>query len=247
MIRSIERAFKILDLISNTNNSPTAAQIAQKLKMNRVTVHHVVQTLASQGYLRKDEDTHRYQIGLRILPVAAKLLDTNKLRIESLPYLYELAQKSGERVNLGILFEGEVLYLAGIEKPTLPLVYTRFGKKAPAHCSSLGKVILAYWPEEKVDHLLKQRPPIQFTENTITDPRLFKEHLAEIRSQGYAVDQEEHLPGYCCIAALIRGLDGDGIGSISISSGNLGKIRGCLQDLLYAAEIISHRMGYTLR
>jgi IclR family KDG regulon transcriptional repressor len=247
VVKSIVKALDILEFVANSNNSSTAAQIASHLKLNRTTAYHLIQTLQSKGYLVKDENGMGYQIGLKFLTFTAKSLDNNRLRIEALPYLQELAQTCGERVNLGILNDGEVLYLAGVEKPSLPSVYTRFGKRAPAHCSSLGKVILAHWPEEKIDHLLKQKPPIRFTENTITDPHLFKQHLAEIRSQGYAVDHQEHLPRVYCIAALIRGLNGDGIGSISISSGDLAKARGYLQNLLQTAEIISHRMGYTLR
>lgn len=245
-VKSIVKALDILEFVANSNSSPSVAQIATHLKLNRTTAYHLIETLQSKGYLIKDENGLGYQIGLKFLTFTAKLLDNNRLRIEALPYLQELAQTCGERVNLGILNDGEVLYLAGVEKPSLPSVYTRFGKRAPAHCCSLGKVILAYMPEEEVDHLLKQKPLIIFTENTIADSHIFKQHLAEIRSQGYAVDHQEHLPGVYCISALIRGLHGDGIGSISISSRDLEKIRSYLQNLLQTAEIISHRMGYTL-
>jgi IclR family KDG regulon transcriptional repressor len=247
VVKSIVKAIDILEYILNSNNSPTIAQIASQLKLNRTTAYHLIQTLQSRGYLIKDENGIGYQVGLKFISFTAKVLDNNRLRIEALPYLQELAQISGGRVNLGILYDEEVLYLAGVEKPSLPSVYTRFGKRAPAHCSSLGKVILAHWPKERVDQFLKQKPPIRFTENTITDPHLFKQHLAEIRSQGYAIDHQEHLPGVYCVAALIRGIDGDGIGSISISSGDLVKVKDHIQNLLQTAEILSHRMGHTLR
>jgi IclR family KDG regulon transcriptional repressor len=246
VIKSITKAFDIIEFIANSSNIPTVVQIARQLKMNRTTVYQIIQTLQFKGYLVKDENGTGYQIGLNFLPITAKLLDNNRLRIESLPYLEELAKTSENRSNLGILNEGEVCYLAGVEKPCLPSVYTRFGKRAPAHCSSLGKIILAYWTEEEVDRLLEHKPLVRFTENTFTDLQLFKQHLAEIRSQGYAVDHQEHLPGVYCVAALIRGKDGKGIGAISISSGDLRKVESHLQKLLQTAEILSHRMGYTL-
>ena len=136
------------------------------------------------------------------------------------------------------------IYLGGIEKPSLPMVYTRFGKKAPVHCCSLGKIILAYLPEPEVDRILKQKPLIKMTENTITDLRVFKKQLAEIRSQGYALDNGEHIPGSYCISALIRDVTGGGIGSISISSSNQEKVKGHLNNLLQTAEVISYLMGY---
>jgi len=244
MVKSLIKALDILEFISEANNSPSIVQIANHLRMNRTTAYRLVQTLYSLGYLKRNEETKGFQIGLKLLPLAARLLDSNKLRKESLPYLQELAQKCGERVNLGILFQGEVLYLAGVEKPSLPMVYTRFGKKAPVHCSSLGKIILAYLPEQEVDEILKRKPLIKMTENTITDPRVFKKSLREIRSQGYAIDYGEHIPGSYCISAIIRDGMGQGIGSISISSGNLDKIKEHLDQLLRTAEVISHLIGY---
>jgi DNA-binding IclR family transcriptional regulator len=181
----------------------------------------------------KNNDRNEYQIGLKILPMAAKLLDSNRLRVESLPYIEELATKCGERINLGILYEGEVLYLGGVDKPSLPMKYSLFGKTPPAHCCSLGKVMLAHMPKEEVEAILDRKPLIKLTENTITDRKLLYQHLAEIRSQGYATDNQETLPGVYCMGALVRDSEGRGIGAISITSNsNLEKIKEKLDDLL---------------
>jgi DNA-binding IclR family transcriptional regulator len=246
MVKSVLKALDILNLVGNSDRELTISQIANNLGMNRTSVYRLVQSLEARGYLTKREDGNGYQIGLMFLPIAAKLLNTNKLRVEALPYLQDLANKCGERVNLGILHDGEVLYLGGIEKPSLPMVYSRFGKTAPAHCCSLGKIILAYLPEEEVDSLLDRKPLVRVTENTITDRHLFKQHLAEIRSQEYAIDHQEHVPGSYCISALIRGSRGQALGAVSISSGDLEKIKGYLKDLWEKAEVISHMMGFTL-
>jgi len=244
MVKSLIKALDIMEFISESNNSPSVVQIANHLKMNRTTAYRLVQTLYSKGYLKKIEDKNEYQIGLKLLPFAARLLDGDELRKAALPHLQELSQKTGERINLGIIFQGEVLYLGGIEKPSLPMVYTRFGKKAPVHCCSLGKVMLAYLPEPEVDRILKQKPLIKMTENTITDLRVFKKQLAEIRAQGYAIDCGEHIADSYCISALIRDTTATGIGSISISSGSLEKVKGYLELLLQTAEVISHLMGH---
>jgi DNA-binding IclR family transcriptional regulator len=194
----------------------------------------------------KDNDRNEYQIGLKILPMAAISLDSNRLRVESLPYLEELAIKCGERINLGIIYEGEVLYLGGVDKPSLPMKYSLFGKTPPAHCCSMGKVMLAHMPEEEVEAILDRKPLIKLTENTITDRKLFSQHLAEIRSQGYATDNQESQPGVFCRGALIKNSKGRGIGAISFTSNNLEKVKEKLDDLLQTAEIISHAMGTTV-
>ena len=246
MTKSVLKALDILELVSSSGKSISVSQVAKILEINRTTASRFVQTLESRGYLIKNNDSNAYQIGLKILPMAAKLLDSNRLRVESLPYLDELAKKCGDRINLGILYEGEVLYLGGVDKPSLPMKYSLFGKTPPAHCCSIGKVILAHMPEEEVEAILDRKPLIKLTENTITDRKLFFQHLAEIRSQGYATDNQESQLGVFCRGALIKNSEGRGIGAISFTTNNFEKLNEKVDDLLKTAEIISHAMGTTV-
>jgi len=246
-VKSVIKGLKILEFIADSTSPPTPVQITKALGMNRTTVYHLIQTLESEGYVTKELQSNAYLLGLKILPLGGKALDSNKLRIESLPYLQGLNRKLEERVNLGILYDSEVLFLAGIEKPSLPLMYSHFGKKAPVHCCSIGKIILAYLPENEAERVINQKPLTRLTENTITDLSLFKRHLSEIKSQGYAVDNAEHISGEYCIAALIKGEEGRGIGAVSASAHDLEKIKQHLDDLLETAEIISHLMGFRVR
>jgi DNA-binding IclR family transcriptional regulator len=246
-VKSVIKGLKILEFIADSASPPTPVQITKALGMNRTTVYHLIQTLESEGYVTREQQSNAYLLGLKILPLGGKALDSNKLRIESLPYLQGLNRKLGQRVNLGILNDSEVLFLAGIEKPSLPLMYSHFGKKAPAHCCSIGKIILAYLPEHEVERVINHKPLARLTDNTITDPSLFKRHLSEIRSQGYAVDNAEHISGEYCIATLIKGEEGRGIGAVSASAHDLEKIKLHLDDLFETAEIISHLMGFRVR
>ena len=246
-VKSVIKGLKILEFIADSASPPTPVQITKALGMNRTTVYHLIQTLESEGYVTKEQQSNAYLLGLKILPLGGKALDSNKLRIESLPYLQGLNRKLEERVNLGILFESEVIFLAGIEKPSLPLMYSHFGKKAPAHCCSIGKIILAHLPEQEAERVINQKPLTRLTENTITDLSLFKRHLSEIKSQGYAVDNAEHISGEYCIATLIKGEEGRGIGAVSASAHDLEKIKQHLDDLFETAEIISHLMGFRVR
>jgi DNA-binding IclR family transcriptional regulator len=247
LVKSVIKGLKILEFIADSASPPTPVQITKALGMNRTTVYHLIQTLESEGYVTKEQQANAYLLGLKILPLGGKALDSNKLRIESLPYLQGLNRKLEERVNLGILNDSEVLFLAGIEKPSLPLMYSHFGKKAPAHCCSIGKIILAYLPEHEAERVINQKPLSRLTDNTITDPSLFKRHLSEIRSQGYAIDNAEHISGEYCIATLIKGGEGRGIGAVSASAHDLEKIKRHLDDLFETAEIISHLMGFRVR
>lgn len=244
MVKSLNKALDIIEYISNSNDSSSVSDVSVNLDINRTTAHRILKTLQSRGYLLKNLNDNQYKIGIKFLPLAAKFLDSNKLRIESLPHIQKLAQKCGERVNLGIIDGGEVIYIGGVEKPSLPNVYTRFGKTAPIHCCSLGKILLAYMPNGERENLISNRPLKRHTKNSITNPIQLKKHLAEIRSKGIAIDNREHLSDSCCIAALIKNSEGNGIGAISISAEDLPKLKQYKPELVKTAEIISHLMGY---
>ena len=246
-VKSLVKALEILECVSASNGSPSVGHISAELGLNRTTTHRLVKTLESKGYLAYQVATKGYQIGLSFLPLTARLLDGNKLRVESLPHLQALALKTGERINLGILHDGEVLYIGGIEKPSLPLAFSRFGNRAPAHCCSLGKIILAYLDEPQVNAILTRRPLLRLTPNTITDTKRFKKHLGEIRAQGYAIDNAEHVVDSYCVSALIRSPIGGPLGAISISGGDLDKIKQQIPDLRQTAELISHLLEKHMR
>ncbi len=247
LVTSLKRGLAVLEFVALSSYDPNISQIAAGLRFNRATTYRLVNTLQVLGYLQQVNEKKGYKIGLKILPLTASSLDNSTLRLKSLPYLQKLSEESRERVNLGTMFDGEIIYLAGVEKPQLPSIYTRFGKRAPAHCCSLGKVILAYLPEEELNLYLEKHPLRKITENTITDVEYFKQHLREIRSKGYAIDNAEHIPNSYCISALINDSTGLGVGSISISSADIEKLKNQKENLKRTAEIISHLMGYTLR
>lgn len=156
-VKSLRKALSVLGSVAASDRPLSVAEVALASGIARPTAHRLIQTLVTEGHLI-EEGEGRFSIGFAVLPLAASLLDRNPLRVEALPHLHNLAQKTGERVNLGILHQDRVLYLAGIEKPSLPTIYTRFGKTVAAHCSSLGKAILAYQPEPAVTALLNAYP-----------------------------------------------------------------------------------------
>jgi len=150
-VKTLRKALTILSAFAGAERPLTVAEVAIITGITRPTVHRLVQTLVAEGFLSQNPDDSRLSPGFSVLQLAGRLLDTNQLRLESLPHLEELARTSGERSNLGILHRGEVLFLAGVEKPSLPTIYSRFGKTAPAYCVSLGKAILAQLPRADLD------------------------------------------------------------------------------------------------
>lgn len=182
-VKSLRKALTVLNTVANADRPLTVAEVAINAGIARPTAYRFVQTLVASGYLTQDPADGRLSVGFAVLPLASSLLDRNRMRIAALPHLQSLAQQTGERANLGILYRDRVMYVAGVEKPALPTIYSRFGKSAPAHCSSLGKAILAFQSETEVHALLSRKPLIAFTPTTITGHAAFTKELAETRAR----------------------------------------------------------------
>ncbi len=240
-VRSLVKALGLLDALAAAPRPPTVSELARETGISRPTVHRLIQTLISVGYVTEEDDgTGRLQIGYSVLALSSSVLDRNRLRLESLPHLQNLAEVTGERTNLGILNRGSVLYLAGIEKPNLPMIYSRFGKSAPVHCCSLGKALLAFMDPEEAEAIVRSGPLTTETPHTHTDPDEFLAELGAIRAKGYATDEQEHVLGSYCVAAPIFNTRHKVIGAISISATSPDKIESHVDALRATAERITH-------
>jgi len=239
LAKSLNKALAILEAIGTSDTPLRVAEVALKTGISRPTCYRIIQTLASGGYVYQDRLSGRLAAGFSLLMLTANLLDSNRMRLESLPHLQSLANLTGERTNLGILHRNQVLYLAGVEKPSLPTIYSRFGKTAPAHCCSLGKAILSYIPENEVLALLAAKPLKPVTPNSITSMSRFLDELKTTRERGFAIDRAEHVANSFCIAAPIMSND-RAVGAISVSSRTEEPLLTYVPVLLHTAETISH-------
>lgn len=245
-VRSLRKALAVLECIGAAATPPRIAEVAIAAGISRPTAYRIVNTLIAEGYVTQDAQSGRLSIGHSVLMLSASLLDSNRMRLESLPHLEALAGLTGERTNLGIIHRNKVLYVAGVEKPSLPTIYTRFGKTAPAHCSSLGKAILAHLPQPEVDRILAAEPPVAHTPHSITSVPRLNEELAETRKRGFAIDRQEHVLQSCCVAAPIFS-DGRVVGAIGISSQEIEPLLERVDMLRHKAELISHRLAVRVR
>jgi DNA-binding IclR family transcriptional regulator len=241
-VKSLQKALAIMEAVSTTEVPPRVAEIALQVGVPRPTAYRIVQTLIAEGYLTQDPYSGRLAIGQSVLGLSASVLDRSRLRLEALPHLQSLANLTGQRVNLGVLHRNRVLYLAGIEKPSLPTIYTRFGKSAPAHCCSLGKAILAHLTQPELEALLLAQPLRAATPNSITEQSRFADELHTIRQQGYATDCEEHILGSFCVAVPILDKQQKPRGAIGLSDATLGALVQHIPVLRHTVELISHRI-----
>lgn len=215
-IQSLDRAADILEYLAFSKDSRGLLEISKDLGLHKSTVHRILGTLMHRNYVQQEAGTARYRIGLRLLELGDAVLQNLDLRPLH-RFLQELMQHSQETVHLGVLEDGEVVYVDKVESKETIRMYSRLGHRVPAHCTSLGKMLLAYSPESAVERILAQRGLPRFTEHTITDEQTLWQHLAEIRRQGYAIDNEEHEKNIRCISGPIFDYKGGIAAAFSIS------------------------------
>jgi DNA-binding IclR family transcriptional regulator len=155
---------------------------------------------------------------LASLELARSFLESNDLRKVALPEIEALRNEVKETVHLAILNEMEVVYLEKLPGlHAIGLMGSRVGGRAPAYCTGLGKVLLAFSPPSEVREYFQTHPLKIFTEKTITDLKSLERELEEIRRKGYALDRGEHETEVRCVAAPIFDISGRVVGALSIS------------------------------
>ncbi|SFE82338.1 IclR family transcriptional regulator [Alteribacillus iranensis] len=249
MVKSVDRALRIIKIVSMRKDGFGVTELAEKLELNKSSVFRLVATLIEHGFIEQDSVTKKYRLGYQYLELSSKLLDSIDIRKEAAPYLKELETLTNEVIHLVIYSQKEAVYIEKLEGHETLRMHSQVGKRAPMHCTSAGKTILAYLPEREAKDILAQKGLPPHTENTITDPEELLEKLKEIRERGYGQEVEENEVGITCIAAPIFNFKGEIAGSISISGPTIRmseeRIKQLKEPLMEAGKKVSRRLGYS--
>jgi len=249
-IKVLDKCLSILETLLRNNSPMSVTEISESLGIYPSTVHRMLDTLKYWGYVEQDPDTQKYQLGLKVMELGMAKLHQMDLVKESSPYLKELVNQCNETVHLGVLEEGEVLYLAKEESSQTIRMVSYVGKRAPVHCTALGKVLLAYLPEEERRKILDKRGLPRLTEKTITEEKELEKELCRVKEEGFALDRGEHERDVYCIAAPIRNYQRKVIAALSISGPafriDVNKQNNLKEALIQKSKKISGRLGYSL-
>lgn len=247
MLQTIEKASEVLALFNREHPEWGVREVAEALSLAKSSAHDLLTSLEQVGLLGKN-DEGRYRLGWRLVTLSETLLATTELRREARPIMEELADQYRETIHLAVLDDTKVVYVDKLEgKQAVRVELTSLGTRLYAHCSALGKVLLAYEPEENVKRIIKVEGLPRFTASTITDADELEQTLAKVRKQGYATDQEEILPDLCCIGAPIHNHTGHVIAAISMSIPAYRFQRSQIEfrkAVMRTGKLISERLGY---
>lgn len=249
LTQSVMRAFSILNCFTDETPELRMTDISKRLGLNTSLVSRLLATLEHDGFVQQDPNTGLYSLGRSVLTLAGVALNHNTLRMEALVEMQNASNESGLGVNLSVLDGDTIFYLAHIETPEVPRPYTLIGRRNPLHATGMGKVLLAYLPDEDRHSLLNRLELHSYSAHTCTDKDELVRELEEIRSRGWALEIEELALGRACIAGPIRDSSGVVVGALSFS-GPLSQFRWderqteLIRKIIEVCDRISMRLGY---
>ena len=205
-VGTLARGLDILGLFSRDLPELTQTEISARLGLPLPTVHRLTAVLAERGYLDRDPRTRRFRLGFEIARFLPPLLSGLRLPEVARGHVVQLAADSGETVNLALLQDDEIVYLISESGDHLLSAQTPVGMRLPAHCTALGKCLLAQLPEETARDMLGDEPWEGRTPATATTWAALEPMLARIRRDGVAQSWEEYEIGLAAIAVPVNWL-----------------------------------------
>jgi IclR family transcriptional regulator, KDG regulon repressor len=246
-LSSVANAIRLTKAFSENEYEMGISALALRLGLAKSTVHRLATTLVEYDFLEQNRDTGKYRPGLALFELGTLVRRKMDVMSEAQAEIHSLAEATGETVQLAILDHLTVLYIRIRESHQAVRLSSGLGSRAPAHCTGVGKALLAYQPQEIVRQVVEAGLK-RYTENTITDPEALVQELASVRARGYAIDDEEMEIGLRCVAAPIRNHTGEVAAAISVSAPvqrmSKKSVAGTAPNVIAAADSISRRLGY---
>ena len=246
-LSSVANSIRLTKAFSENEYEMGISALAIRLGLAKSTVHRLATTLVEYDILEQNRETGKYRLGLALFELGTLVRRKMDTASESRAQMYSLAEMTGETVQLAVLDHQSVLYIRILESRQAVRMSTIAGSRAPAHCTSVGKILLAHQSPEVVQEIIDNGLK-RYTVNTITDPAMLAEELVGIRAKGFALDDEEIEVGLRCVAGPIRNHSGRVIAAISVAAPvqrmTKKNVQSTIPTVVAAAEAISRRLGY---
>jgi IclR family transcriptional regulator, pca regulon regulatory protein len=219
--QSLERGLAILCAFSPDRPALGISDLSRELALTRSTTHRYVATLATLGYLERDDLTRKYRLGVRVLDLGFAMLGSLGLREVAAPHLRRLTDTTGHTSNLAIRDDTDVILIDRVRGRPGRYHHLEFalhvGSRIPAYCSATGKALLAYLPRSDLDRLLDRIELLQHGPRTLTDKKALLAELEQVRRTGVATNDEELESALRSIAAPVRSRSGEVVAAVNVA------------------------------
>lgn len=215
-VQSLERAFSILEEIARSREGISLANLSSRVGLHNSTTFHLVKTMVSLGYVRQLKDK-RYRVGRPLFVLAANALDDVEMVSLAMPILEDLSRETGEAGHFAVRMGDAVVVIARTGGSGAFQLTDRMGVVRPAHCTALGKIILAALRPEQLELFFKRAELKAHTAKSITDVAALRREIDDVRRAGIAFDDGEFDPELRCVGVPVKDFSGRLIGAIGIS------------------------------
>jgi len=247
-VPSIERALSILQCLGVSKRGFSISELGRRLKIPKSSTHLILTTLERRGFLQKNTQTGRYHFGLQLVSLSRSALENLDLREEARPFLRSLMQESGLTVHMAVLERDEAVIIEKVEAPGFVRLASWIGRRLDVNCSGVGKVLIAFLPNDDLDYLLRTKAFARHNSRTIISKGALRRELMLVKQSGYALDNEEDEPGVCCIGAPVFDENNRTVAAISVagttSQVGLDRVPILARQVMRVARAISARLGY---
>jgi IclR family pca regulon transcriptional regulator len=249
---ALARGMLVLRTLARARRELGLSELSQRTGIDKSTTHRLARVLLDLGYLAQNHDTRKYQLGLGVLELGFGYLMSSNVREWTKPHLEALSREFGGTISLAILDGTDIIYVERLVDPNWTFSFSvdmYVGARLAAHRGALGKALLSCLSDDEVRARYRDRPLEAFTPKTIVDPERLLAEVRETRARGFALNDEEGVPGFRTIAAPIRDRKGDPAGAINVA---MISAEWSLQDLvdrisprlIDVTSTISAQLGY---
>ena len=213
------RTFAILDLVAHSPVALEVSSVIEALALPKATAYRLVDGLVCSGYLAREPVRKRLTVGSRLTDLAFGTMRASMRDSSRHALLRRLAHQVNETCNIGVILNGEIVYLDRVEAEHWPLrLQFGAGSRVPLHCSAIGKLHLALLPTRRRQRLIQSLELRRFTDGTITEQSRLEAELKQIRKEQVSFDREEYLAGVVCVAVPVIGRNGEMLAAIAIQA-----------------------------
>jgi len=249
IIEILDVALNVIDTMAfGQEDSYSPSLLARQFNINRSRMFRIFKTLEYRGYVNYDPKTESYKLGLKFLEISQNIRSRLSLRSEAEEVLKDLASGTGDCSYLIIASGNSAIVVDRYSGDNMLQLSAPIGSRLPLHAGAAPKLLLAYMPEEQRERVIDEIELPIFTSNTIRDKDTLRKTLAEIRRQGYAVDEQDFEVGAYAFGAPVFEQEGNVIAGISITTPtarcSLKRRKELIRMVLAAAQKLSGKLGY---
>lgn len=242
------KSLRLLQALAANPTASSLAELSAGARLPKPTAHRLIIELERLGLIARDPLARRYHVGPQLEDLAFEAMRHGLAQSGRRLHMQRLAEKIGERVNIGVVAADRVVHVQWVDSVGPPLrIDVQPGTPIPMHCSANGKLLLAFGPAALRERFLASAPFTAHTPNTITTAARLRRELERIRRQGYSEDNEEFLTGVCCLAVPVRNRRGGVVAGLAVMAPSarlpLDRARQHLPDLHTCADAISAELG----